>query len=277
MKQIVLRLCWWMIAGALPFSTHSQDRVFARIYQTNILPKGVKDLESWTTFRFGRENFYSRIDQRLEFEIGVAKRLQSALYLNISHLKFAEITNGNLAKETETAISVSSEWKVKFSDPAANVLGTGLYAEATVGPDEFELEGKLLLDKIFGKNLIAFNAVGEAEWEAETELKDGEFETKIELEKTPVELDLGYMYLASIKFGIGIELRNHNLITKEDGWVSSAFFGGPTVYYNAENWWIMLNVLPQWANFKSSSMEGARDLIWHEKAEIRILFSLTIP
>ncbi len=259
------------------YSSLAQDRVLARTYQSSILPKGVKDIESWTTFRFGREQFYSRIDQRLEFEIGVSKRLQSALYLNLNYMKFAANDNAGADKESEMEFSVSSEWKIKLSDPTASALGTALYAEATIGPDEFELEGKVILDKVFGKHLVAFNAVGEVEFEAEVEEENGETKTKIELEKAPVEFDLGYMYMASSRFGVGVELRNHNLIVKDDGLVSSAFFGGPTVYYNANNWFVILNVLPQWANFKSSGSDDARDLAAHEKAEIRILFSLTIP
>ncbi len=276
MRKKILQQLFLLYLCSVPFLSEAQDRVFARTYQTNILPKGVKDLESWTTFRFGREMFYSRIDQRLEFEIGVAKRVQSALYLNITHVKFAEVVY-DIHKVAETEFSISSEWKTKLSDPVANKLGTGLYAEATIGPDEFELEAKLLLDKVIGKNLIAFNAVGEVEFEAVVELEDGEAKTKIELEKYPVEFDLGYMFMAK-KFGVGVELRNHNLITKEDGFRSSAFFGGPTIYYNPGDWFVILNILPQWVNFhKGDGIEGTRDLTAHEKAEIRILLSWTLP
>ena len=66
----------------------AQDRQFARTYQSNTLPKGAIDIESWATFRTGRQYFYNRLDTRLEFETGLTDKLQTALYFNASHFAF---------------------------------------------------------------------------------------------------------------------------------------------------------------------------------------------
>src|SRR5690242_16308368 len=67
-------------------SVFSQDRNFARTYQSITLAKGIKDLEVWNTLRTGRDDFYRRLDQRIEFEVGLTDKLQTALYLNASHI-----------------------------------------------------------------------------------------------------------------------------------------------------------------------------------------------
>ena len=61
------------------FIAKAQDRYFARTYTSNVLPKGAIDLEFWHTSRFGHKNqFYHAQDQRMEFEFGLGKNLQTA-------------------------------------------------------------------------------------------------------------------------------------------------------------------------------------------------------
>src|SRR5204863_9653339 len=76
----------------------AQDRNFARTYQSITLPKGNKDIEVWNTFRSGRNNFYRRIDQRIEFEVGLTDKLQTAFYLNASHISAVTYPDLSLAE-----------------------------------------------------------------------------------------------------------------------------------------------------------------------------------
>jgi hypothetical protein len=252
-------------------SAFSQDRNFARTYQSITLPKGVKDLEVWNTFRSGRDDFYRRIDQRIEFEVGLTDKLQTALYINASHI--SALTYMDLGSsvepapviESESEFSFSSEWKWRLSSADANALGFALYGEATFAPRETELEGKIILDKRTEKNILALNLVGEMEWKAE--LENGTVDTE---EETIFETDLAYMHMFKNNFGLGIELRNHNVFAESEE--HSALFGGPTLFFSGNKYFLILNVLPQLANLKKTDdVPGSLDLNEYEKVEVRLL------
>ena len=257
---------------------YSQDRQFVRTYQSTVLPKGGMDIEAWTTFRTGREYFYNRLDNRLEFEIGITDKLQTAFYLNSSHKAFgANFDTLGGIKDTsiigvfkESEFSVSSEWKWKLSDPSANNLGSALYAELSITPGEIEIENKLILDKKTEKNIFALNLVNE--YEIKYDVKKGVTERKWE---DGIEIDLGFMHMLKQNLGLGLEMRNHNEIMK-DGWEHSALFGGPTLFYSGNKHFIILNILPQWANLhKTDDAPNNMVLNEHEKLEIRLLFGFS--
>ena len=68
--------------GVFPATASANERHFAWTYETGVLPAGTAELEPWTTWRVGRESYFSRFDHRIEFEYGITDRLQTALYLN---------------------------------------------------------------------------------------------------------------------------------------------------------------------------------------------------
>jgi len=141
------RLLHLAVASALFVSTstaRATERHFAFTYETGVLAPGEAEIEPWTTFRVGREHYYSRIDNRLEFEVGLVKNLQTALYWNFERVTADERDpeTGALVRSSEfTLASISSEWKYKLSDPLSDAIGSALYVEASYGPDEAELEG----------------------------------------------------------------------------------------------------------------------------------------
>lgn len=263
-------------------TANAQDRQFVRTYQSTNLAKGVRDFEVWSTLRMGKEAYFRRLDERLEFEIGLTDRVQTAFYLNMTHKSFADKNDSTGTIFSESEFSVSSEWKLKLSDATTNFIGSGLYGEMTISGTEFELEAKLILDKNIGKSLIAFNAVGEWEWEQEVEttVVDGkvEQENKMELAATPVEFDLAYMYNIKPHFGIGLEAKNHYEITPKGGLEHSALLLGPTLYWSSEDnkHSIIINFLPQIANMnKTDKQPDALDLDEYEKYNFRLLFDFT--
>ncbi|MCC6524672.1 MAG: hypothetical protein IT373_18590, partial [Polyangiaceae bacterium] len=141
-------------------SASANERHFTYTYESAALPEDALELELWTTSRIGREERYVRFDNRLELEIGLSDRLLTAFYVNTE----AKVSGTGDATETEYAFAgVSSEWKYKLSDASADALGSALYGEVSFGPEELELEAKLILDKRAGDVLLALNAVGELE------------------------------------------------------------------------------------------------------------------
>jgi hypothetical protein len=260
-----------VIIFLITVSMKAQDRYFGRTYTTNILPKGAIDLEFWHTSRFGHQHqFYHAQDQRMEIEVGLGKNWQTAFYFNRFQQRFSESDNGTA---TSNEIGFSNEWKWKASGPSRK-LGVALYGEWGIkGGDELELESKLILDRSFGKNLIAFNGV--AEYEKEFEWKNGKIES--DEWEAPVEFDLAWMYNIKPSFGIGFELSNHNEISKDEGWEHSVLFGGPTINFRGNNWFVIANYLPQWVNLhKTITAPGNKVLDEHERAEARILIGISL-
>lgn len=273
-----------LLFAAVAFTSNAQDRQFVRTYQSLTLPKGATDVEVWNTFRTGRKYFYTRLDQRLEFEKGISDKLQTAFYMNASHVGVGSyfIDSTGIVRDTLGAIntasefSFSNEWKYKFSDPVANTIGSALYGELTLAPEEIELEAKIILDKKINKHLFAMNLVGE--WEYELENDNGEVE--LEMEAMPVEVDFAYMYSFKPNFGLGVEAMYSSEFEKEHGGgmeiEKSALFAGPTLFWSGERTFLILNVFPQVANMhKEDGNNESLDLMNYEKFDARILFGLS--
>ena len=256
----------------------AQDRQFVRTYQSTVLPKGGMDLEAWSTFRTGRKYFFNQLDNRLELEIGLCDKLQTALYFNASHKAFGAYldTLGGIADTSisgifnESEFSVSSEWKWKLMDPSANAFGLALYAELGLAPNEWELENKIIIDKKTEKNIFSLNLVNE--YEIAYDVKKGE--TEKEWEDEP-EIDIAYMHMLKPKLGIGLEVVDKNEI--EDGnWNFSALHAGPTLFYSGEKHFIILNVLPQLMNLHKTD-DAPNNLVLNaqEKIQIRLLIGFS--
>ena len=263
LRSIVLLLSLSCSGNALV----AGDRKFTYTYESTVLPVGVRELEIWNTYRRDRSYFFRRLDQRTEFEIGLANNLQTSFYLNTEWKVFDD--NGTTAGGNSTSsvgVSFSNEWKLKLAYRVADPMGFALYGEWTLGLSETELEGKLILDKQVGPLLLAFNVVGEQEWE--TELVNGVEETTKEFK---LQLVGGVSYDVTRAFALGLEARNVNTYLNGDLAIST-LFAGPAVSYTAETWWATLTFLPQVTAFKGAT-DGGLNLNDHEKFETRLLFS----
>jgi hypothetical protein len=250
----------------------AQDRFFARTYTSNVLPKGSIDVEFWHTSRMGRENqYYNAQDQRMEIEFGLGGNLQTSVYYNKYQERFSESNDGT---NTSSQIGFSNEWKWKLSDPSLNKIGLALYGEwGLKGGDELELETKIILDKYLNKKtLLAFNTV--IEYEKEFDWVNGKLANSV---ATPLELNFGYQYFIKPNLGIGFELCNFNKITKNNGWEHSVFYGGPTINFRNNRWFIIANYLPQWGNIKKTEFAPSSMVLnEHEKVEARIIVGISL-
>jgi hypothetical protein len=250
------------VAAAPLGSASANERHFTYTYESAVLPAGGRELELWTTPRIGRrDGFFARFDQRMELEVGVTDRLLTAFYLNFKSVT-EEVADQELATSFEFG-GVSSEWKLKLMDPVADAVGLGLYFEVTGSTNEFELEGKVILDKRIGNVLLAFDAVVEQEWELETAS-----ETKSEL---VLEADLGAAYFVLPSLSIGLEIRQHTELVNGER-EHSALFAGPVIAYAQRDWWTAVTFMPQLGSFGEGGM--SLDLHEHERFNARLLFSV---
>ncbi|MCX6296063.1 MAG: hypothetical protein NTX97_08350 [Bacteroidetes bacterium] len=274
-KIIILAI---IIISFYPSATYAQDRTFVRTYQSTTLPKDTKDLELCNTFRTGRQYFYNRLDQRLELEVGLTDKLQTSVYLNVEYsAEGAHLdTLGSIADTSidgifrSTLFSVSSEWKLKLSDPVANAIGSAIYAELTFSPTEFEFEGKLILDKKTENNSVALNIVGE--YEVGFDIKKGK---TIKEEAFKPEVDIAYMHMFKPNVGLGLEVVQKNVLVSNK-LEHAALFGGPSLFYSGDGFFIILNALPQWKNLQMNNENPNRlNVSEFEKAEIRLLIGFS--
>ena len=264
-----------LISAASATASFAQDRVFAYTYQTNVLNKGDFDLEFHNTFKTGKVGSYSpyvfgqSLEQRLELEFGLGHKVQTAFYLNSELFHFADTSSTEINQELK--ISFSNEWKWKLSDPVANRIGFGLYGELELGGSNVEFEAKILLDKKLPNDLFAFNIVGK--YEIEKEISRTDNITKAEwTHNSPIEFYFGYMHFFKPQFSLGIEAKNNNDITKENGWINSVVFAGPALHVSIGKCFILLSILPQLSNLhKTESAPGNMDYNDFEKLEVRIL------
>lgn len=263
MCAVVLTSIGCMGSGLYGSFAQANERRFTYTYGSDVLTAGTFELEPWTTFRLGRDHYYNRQDYRLEFEFGVADRLQTAWYWNFTVVN-QDIDGGR--KSDFDWQGVSWEWKYKLLDPVADPMGLALYLEPSFGPTEAEVEFKLILDKRIGDFYAAFNAVFDHEWNYE---EKGATKREIDL-----EADLGLAYFITPAISVGVEARNHNEIPAGKGWVHSALFVGPVVSYATKTWWATVTVLAQLPALKKNATGSTLILDEHERVNARLLFGV---
>ena len=266
----------FLIIGVL--NGNAQDRIFNYVYQSTVLNKGQKELEIWNTFSWQKTEFYREFAHRIEFELGLGKKLQTSFYLNINTSsayaigKKLELINSVVTEQNDTSIisgtdfSFSNEWKYKISDPVGNFIGSALYAEIGLGTKETELEVKLILDKQFGKFTTALNLVGV--YGIGKELIDNKVKDETEF---AAEINYGLSYKLGSHVHLGVEANSLNGFN--DGKIeTSVLYAGPVLSVAGDRFWINLTVFPQISALKGAT-DGGLDLINHSKLDTRLLFS----
>lgn len=268
------------LGAASPLAS-AGDRLFTYTYEPTTMPQGAVEFEQWVTARVGKSSGdYARFDLRWEVEFGLLDDLQTALYLNTSSVRSKGVPEGNTFSDEEEVEfkGISNEWIMKFLDPVADPVGIAAYLEWGAGPEEIELEEKLLIGKVVGKWNFALNLALEQEWEFERKGltnapappgPDGG-DRKVERELV-FELDAGVSYLVG-NFAVGLEFRNHNEYEDMTKFEHSAFFLGPVVHFRQDRWWATMTILPQIGAIKPTDHGLVLDE--HERVEVRLLLGL---
>lgn len=257
----------FIAAFMLAINAVAQDRVFTYTYQSNVLDKGQKELEVWSTLGFGRSDYYRGLTHSIEFEIGVGSNLQTSFYLNYGYSKGIAVNNGIEFLNFENSYSFANEWKLKLSDPVANKMGSALYLEYALSTDEAAVETKLILDKQKGRFLNAINIVAELETKREFEANGNQLKA-VNKGELKFEGNYGWSYKINHQWNAGFELKNENEF--EDGkFAYSILSVGPVVSYSTKGFWINFGLMPQLTNLKG----GGRELNEHDGLQARLIFS----
>lgn len=237
----------------------ANERLFTYTNETPVLQAGQVEIEPWFTSSMGRERYYHRLDHRMELEWGLGKRVQTAVYLNF-HAQ-AEDDGSAIVKETKFR-GFSHEFKFALSDPVADPFGVGLYVEYGIQAHEYEVEGKVLLDKAVGPVLLAFNAVGEAEIKPQADGAEAEIEGKL------IFL-FGTSFRLSDHVQLGFEIRELNVFEGRETELA-LLSAGPALSISGERVWFAATVLPQIVDLHTKG----RNLDDAEHVEARMLFGV---
>ena len=208
------------------------ERHFAFTYEVTTAEKGELELENWVTWQFHRgrdgEPASHQFDFRHELEYGITDRLQASLYFADWHI------NDHPGGEDRVHYDDAAlEVIYRLSNPGTDFIGSAVYGEIRGGPDFFELEGKILLQKNFGKWVAAYNVQLEGEWTGERlQQRAGEFAQTI-----------AASYEINPRFTIGVEVLHEIDLPNWNNAEKSVLWAGPNASVRCGHWYATVTAL----------------------------------
>ncbi len=231
------------------------ERRFGATPSTQVTAPGARAFTVDTAPRLLRVGQYFRLDNRAALELGVARKLHTALVLAID----AEATGGQRALFS----SARNAWKYQLLDDTRPV-SLALEGEVGVGARGVDGGVRLMLERRFSQLLLA------ASWEAaavthRTRAYDPDFRHAA---------SVGAAYFVHERFTTGIEAVHDALYAR--GYQGSAFYLGPAVSYGARAFWLSLSFTPQVAAFLPPARTGPLELRAHERFVARLAFGASL-
>ncbi len=242
----------------------AHEGIFGFVYTTETLPQGKWELEQVYQGKYGKNHgTYSNSFFRTELEYGFTDKFQGSVYLNSRYVHADKnnadgTTGGEDVPEDADPNNSFSEFKfetVSFEgiyrllSPYKDPFGFALYLEPAVGPDKYEIEPKLLLEKNFldDRLIVAYNLVWEMEWARKKEKEVNGVELSVWEHEMEWQNVLGASYRLADNWRGGVEYQNVNKF----GTFSlrdiehNAHFLGPNVHYANKDFWTTGTVLFQ--------------------------------
>jgi len=237
--------------------TASADpRPFTFVYDTYPEGKGRLEYEQWVTVENGKpsEHGYNAVRLRHEFEYGVTENLDVSLY--VADWRYERSKDFTGTRYEQSGVEVI----YYLSNPATDAFGAALYAEADVGDRDAEFEGKLLLQKDFGRWTVAYNLILETEVEGLVRHDDGHTSVEGELAHA-----LGVSYSVTPHLRMGGELLVESVYADWARYEGTQAFIGPNVSYTFnEHAWLAFTPLFQVTNREDEPKIQARFLFGYE-------------
>ena len=232
-------LCVGTLLLSTMTSAEAGARRFTYVYEATTSAPGTVEAENWATWKTSPEeqHRFNAVDFRHELEFGITERLQASLY--VADWGYREDPDAN---EHGFAFQSSAiELIYNLSNPTTDFLGSALYGEVRAGPDELELESKLILQKNVGRLVFAYNATLEATWEGEhLDERGGE-----------ISQSAGLSFEISPALLVGAELLHEIDVPEWSQAEDSIVYAGPNISYRRTNWWVTLTPLAQLTDVSS--------------------------
>jgi hypothetical protein len=247
------------------------------VYTTDLLPRGQKELEQWTTWR--HEQISGQFDDlalRTAIEYGLTDRLQTSLYLNYAWDRAYH--NGPFARTTPSEsfssdhpapdahyqatrfIGVSGEAIYRWLSPYIDPLGVAWYIEPTLGPQFREVENKLILQKDYldDRLIVAFNLTYAPEFRL---LQNDSGIGRNWSEETELNAYLAASFRFRPNWSSGFELLNEREYNSFNftHWTNSGYYLGPSIHLGAKSFYVTAVLLAQlpWAKVHAATVAGA--------------------
>lgn len=251
-------------------SARAAERAFATTEESATLEPGASQLSPWTTFRAGRERYFSRLEGELRLEHGLMPGLELGLRWGFASQSRDRVIDplGEIERDAESELTGATfALKYRFTDRHADALGSALQLASSVGPRRSQLAGRVVVDRGFGKLLLAANLSADYQLEPRRDADGTELRAAFTLEP-----GLAAAYALPAGFGLGLELRAPLGLSGEPE--SSALFGGPVVSWTDRRLWLVLGVQPQLVALSGRTPERSLDLTARERIEVRLLAGL---
>jgi len=208
------------------------ERHFTFTYEVFTADKGEVELENWMTWQShhgrGSAPDTNEFDLRHELEVGITDRFQAALYLADWHVN--DHPGGADRVHFDDA---ALELIYQLSNPVTDFLGSAIYGEVRGGPDFLELESKILLQKNFGKWVVAYNGTLEGRWTGEhLDEREGEFAQTAAVS-----------YEVSPRFAVGAEALHEIDLPNWDKAEKSIVWAGPNASVRCGHWYVTVTAL----------------------------------
>lgn len=224
---------WVYLLLAHPNALEAGARRFTYVYEATTAAPGGFELENWVTWGTSprEERRFQAVAFRNEIEFGVTEHFQIGIYFaDWSYLEQPSANEHGFSYESSAV-----ELVYNLSNPTTDFLGLALYGEVRGGPDAFELESKLILQKNLGRFVIGYNGTLEAAWEGD-QLREraGEFSQSF-----------GVSYEITPAWLVGAELLHEIDLPEWREAEKSVIYGGPNVSSRHGNWWATVTPLVQ--------------------------------
>lgn len=251
-----------LISSSFYINSKADMKKFARSYTAYTLPARALELELWQTGRIDKGiGHYYRWQPRFEVEYGVTDRLTAAMYFNFNEVKSA---NNNIASKPLSFSTTSFEFRYRLTNPDEYFIDPALYFEFGYGGDKLYYEPKILLSKRFDKFTSVLNLISEIERYPASSKLESKF-----------EITAGLAYDINSNVSLGVEFRNHqNYKDIYDGQSNQATFLGPTVSFQTDRLYLVVNFLAQVSG--GPVKKDGLDLVGHEKYEIRTILGFEL-
>ncbi len=245
-------------------------------YGSETEAKGHTEVYQWVTVRSGKaEGSYRATDLYTEIEHGFTDRLQGSLYLTAAHY---HIVGVNELQNADRTVLTGGRVSLKYAlrDPDDDGYGLSVYVEpeySTVDKvpgdriDEYGLETKLIFQKEYLRDRVIYLA----NVTAEPELAKERGETNHEL---GLEFSHGVSVHVAKRWYVGLENRWQAEFEpiRLSRWSHYATSLGPTVHFDAAQWWFTLSWMPQVTGWPATRHGLALDE--YERNEYRLKFGL---
>jgi len=199
--------------------TGSSERRFGYTYPSLTQPVGELEFETWGTWK-NRRGSTRDFTFNHELEIGLTRQTQVGLSL----AQWSVDARTGEQRFQDASIEVVHN----FSNPATALCGAALAAEVAVGDRSAALEGKLILEKKFGKWIVGWNGSLEAEWAGNRlgDLHDPAGELK---------QSLGIAYDTTPWATVGVEMLHTVPLHNWHGPADASLYAGPSATFRHKN------------------------------------------